>query len=138
LRQAQVEPVARSDATPAQRQDPQGEAAYPSWLTPISAMTTTATNDPGFTLDWYLRLVEATGRLVRTDKRGAVAGGLPEILSRLECDAESWVQTVLKPHGLRGAALGGLTALAQKAKRRGLAWLQRRSTLFRGSPSPSQ
>jgi hypothetical protein len=134
LRQAQVEPVARPAATPAQRQDPDGEAAYPSWLTPINAMTSTAANDPGFTLDWYLRLVEVTGRRVRADKRGAVDAELPGILSRLNCDADAWLQTVAKPQGLRGAALGGMTALAMEARRRGLAWLQRRSVLFAPAP----
>jgi REP element-mobilizing transposase RayT len=132
LRQAQVEPQARREGTPAQRQDPQGEPAYPSWLTPVSAMTSTAANDPGFTLDWYLTLVEATGRLVRAGKRGTVDAELPGILSRLDCDVAGWMQTVATPQGLRGAALGGVSVLAAEAKRRGLAWLQRRTALFAG------
>jgi hypothetical protein len=136
LRQAQVEPVVRPAATPAQRQDPHGEAAYPSWLTPVSAMTSTAANDPGFTLEWYLNLVEATGRLVRQDKRGSVSSELPGILARLGCDAGAWLETVAKPQGLRGAALGGLVALGNEAKRRGLAWMQRRSALFMGFRRP--
>jgi REP element-mobilizing transposase RayT len=46
------------------------------------------------TLDRYLQLVDWTGRQLKLDKPGAIAKGLPEILSRLECSAESWVEMV--------------------------------------------
>jgi REP element-mobilizing transposase RayT len=46
------------------------------------------------TLDRYLKLVDWTGRQLRKDKPGAIAKGLPEILQRLDCTAESWMDLV--------------------------------------------
>ncbi|MFO0975176.1 MAG: hypothetical protein U0996_02200 [Planctomycetaceae bacterium] len=46
------------------------------------------------TLDRYLKLVDWTGRQLRKDKPGAIAKGLPEILQRLDCTTESWMDLV--------------------------------------------
>lgn len=45
-----------------------------------------------FKLTDYLELVELTGRVLRNDKRGAIANNLPPILQRLGIEPESWLK----------------------------------------------
>ncbi|MFO7593865.1 MAG: transposase [Pseudomonadota bacterium] len=44
-----------------------------------------------FRLKDYLELVDWTGRVIRDDKRGAIAGNLPPILERLDIDPRYWL-----------------------------------------------
>ena len=44
-----------------------------------------------FSLNDYLELVDYTGRIVRDDKRGAIALNLPSIIDRLGIDRKSWL-----------------------------------------------
>lgn len=44
-----------------------------------------------FRLDDYLALVDWTGRHLRDDKRGVIAGNIPPILERLEIDSRHWL-----------------------------------------------
>ena len=44
-----------------------------------------------FPLADYLELVDWTGRIIREDKRGAIAEGLPPILERLQIDPRYWL-----------------------------------------------
>lgn len=44
-----------------------------------------------FTLKDYLELVDYTGRVLRDDKRGAIAMNLPPILQRLNIDHKMWI-----------------------------------------------
>ncbi len=118
----------------------QNDAADPAeWLTPVSVMTRTydandtpVGGDRGLDLDTYLRLVEATGQVIRGDKRGAIPDDLAPILARLDLNVEAWIATMGKPKGLLGAVLGGVAALAAEAQRRGAAWMQMRTGLFAG------
>jgi REP element-mobilizing transposase RayT len=43
-----------------------------------------------FKLTDYLELVDWTGRILRDDKRGAIAGGVPPILEQLNIDPKHW------------------------------------------------
>ena len=45
-----------------------------------------------FSLEDYLQLVDTTGRIIRTDKRGAIPLNLPPILERLLIDRQQWLQ----------------------------------------------
>ena len=45
-----------------------------------------------FHLADYLELVDATGRIIRNDKRGAIPSGLPPILERLNISLDSWLE----------------------------------------------
>lgn len=47
-----------------------------------------------FSLYDYLELVEATGRILRDDKRGAIALHLPPILDRLKIERKTWLNNV--------------------------------------------
>ncbi|MCP4094809.1 MAG: transposase, partial [Planctomycetaceae bacterium] len=47
---------------------------------------------PGMPFDFqdYLELVDWTGRMIRSDKRGFIDGDLPPILARLQVSPEQW------------------------------------------------
>jgi hypothetical protein len=45
-----------------------------------------------FSLKDYLQLVDTTGRMIRTDKRGAIPINLPPILERLTINQQQWLQ----------------------------------------------
>jgi hypothetical protein len=44
-----------------------------------------------FSLEEYLSLVDTTGRILRDDKRGAIALHLPPILNRIGIDGKTWL-----------------------------------------------
>jgi len=46
-----------------------------------------------FAFDDYLELVDATGRVIRADKRGYIPGETPRILERLNIDPEQFITT---------------------------------------------
>ena len=75
-------------------------------------------------LDDYLQLVDATGRIVRGDKRGAIPAHLAPILERLDLDIQSWIG-LMQSHGkFIGTAIGHYAARAAEAARRGLRWIK--------------
>jgi hypothetical protein len=45
-----------------------------------------------FSLKDCLQLVDTTGRMIRTDKRGAIPINLPPILKRLSINRQQWLQ----------------------------------------------
>jgi hypothetical protein len=45
-----------------------------------------------FSLKDYLQLVDTTGRMIRTDKRGAIPINLPPILERLSINRQQWLK----------------------------------------------
>jgi hypothetical protein len=72
----------------------------------------------------YLQLVDWTGRVIRTDKPGAIKQGLPSILMRLQINPELWQRT-MQPGGNRfGRALGALDQLRSHAERLGQSWIK--------------
>ena len=73
----------------------------------------------GMTLEQYLELVDATGRVVRGDKRGAIPSHLRPILERLDIDPRRWSTTMGQVTRLFGSAIGSAEALAREAVRRG-------------------
>ena len=44
-----------------------------------------------FSFDDYLELVDYTGRIIRSDKRGAIDNNIPPILQRLSIDPQTWL-----------------------------------------------
>ena len=116
-------------------QQPYSERIYRSWLTPIEEMTQTHAMDPGIALDTYLKIVDATGRLIRDDKpNAAIQKDIAGILQRLEegWDMQRWMSTMSQPRSLGGAVLGTISALSREAKRRSAQWFQSRCPLFSG------
>ncbi len=98
------------------------EGRRKSWLKPLQ----TKKGKPGvipFALADYFELVDWTGRAIRDDKRGAIAGQLPPILHRLKMNPNEWLKT-MRPHGNRFVlGVGRLKALQAFAEKTGRRWL---------------
>ena len=102
------------------------------WLAPLSrCIVGEALENRSITVDDYLTLVDATGRLLKQGKRGAIPAELAPILSRLDLTVEAWLETML---GWRmfafSSALGHAATRASEATRRGLGWIRNRCPLF--------
>jgi putative transposase len=92
-----------------------------SWLCPIPLST-----DPNGILPMteteYFNLVDRSGRLVRSDKRGVIDADLEPILQRLGIKSEAWVETVSSFEAKFGLAAGLFSNLRDFAKRIGRQW----------------
>src|SRR5690606_34111656 len=104
------------------------------WLAPVRACVTGDVFADGcpFTVDEYLDLVDATGRVLRAGKRGRIPPELPAILSRLDLRVEDWLATMTGWRALCGGAIGALEARMAEAARRGVSWVRSRCPLFVG------
>jgi REP element-mobilizing transposase RayT len=92
------------------------------WIAPLPEDRRT----DGFpmTRDEYLALVDATGRVVRADKRGAIPSNLSAILDRLDLDAQGWLAVMHGGGALsRGSAIGSTAARTAESIRRNAAWI---------------
>ena len=76
-------------------------------------------------------LLDATGRMLKAGKRGAIPPELAPILARLDLSVDAWLATML---GWRmfafTSALGHAATRATEATKRGLAWIRNRCPLF--------
>ena len=59
-----------------------------------------------FTLSDYLTLVDQTGRIIRSDKRGAISENLSPILERLKIQENSWITLATKLECKFSGAIG--------------------------------
>jgi len=71
----------------------------------------------------YIELVEATGRIVREDKRGAISARQSPILQRLKIDPDTWVQIATTFEDSAGAWVGSPERLQQTCKRLKKRWI---------------
>jgi REP element-mobilizing transposase RayT len=74
-------------------------------LMPFDATGRMATAIP-FAFDDYLELVDATGRVIREDKRGFIPGETPRLLERLAIDPEQFIATAGRMLQQFGSAIG--------------------------------
>ena len=108
------------------------------WLMPIEARdprTRKRAGRPGlfgFSLEQYLELVDATGRLILKGK-GAVPAHMKPILERLDLDAEKWVEAMRTTRSLFGSAIGSAQSLMREAIRRGCVWIIGAMDVYRES-----
>ena len=77
-----------------------------------------------FTLRDYLELVDWTGRMQRTDKRGAIDRALPAIMQRLGLDEHVWLVAMRPKGNAFGRALGRLDHLRLHARTVGQSWIR--------------
>nr|MDA3960553.1 hypothetical protein [Planctomycetota bacterium] len=104
----------------------------PLWLTRIAACTIAPESQrPCLSLDDYLTLVDATGRIIRHDKRGAIPAILAPILDRLDLDLDRWLDAVTSAGRFLGSAIGSAAARALEAARRGVAWIVDKARIHR-------
>lgn len=83
----------------------------------------------------YLKLVDATGRVLRAGKRGVIPPELAPILARLDLSLEDWLATFAGWRSMLGGALGHAASRAAEAARRGTRWVRNRCPLFAVSVS---
>jgi hypothetical protein len=88
------------------------------WIAP--ALRATANQ---VTLNDYLELVDQTGRIIKTGKRGQIPAHLKPILERLQIDVDSWVDVMFSHGKFLGTAVGALINLVTEATRRGIQWI---------------
>lgn len=92
-------------------------------LAPIARATGDGRSPPWLDLDDYLTLVDETGRIVRSGKRGAIPARLAPILDRLQLDLDAWLDLMRRGGSFLGGAFGHLAARAAEAIRRGTKWI---------------
>ncbi len=109
-----------------------GDAEDISWLTPLRECTMRGLEGPSCTLslDEYLTLLDATGRILHEGKRGSIPARLAPILARLELDIDRCLACMRGYRQFIGAAVGRLASRIAEATRRGLRWVQNRCALF--------
>ena len=71
----------------------------------------------------YLQLVDWTGRAIRNDKRGAIAGNAPLILERLTIQPKVWVRTTKHYGRWYYRVVGQTTSIKRVCEALGQKWL---------------
>jgi len=84
-----------------------------------------------FSLLDYLELVDWSGRILRNDKRGAIANYHPQLLGKLGLDEASWVTLASRFGKDYQGAVGSLEALASFAEHTGKCWIASKNQLRR-------
>jgi hypothetical protein len=90
------------------REEPDSAESNPedrAALMPFDATGRMATAIP-FAFDDYLELVDATGRVIREDKRGFIPAETPRLLERLAIDPEQFIATAGRVLRQFGSAIG--------------------------------
>lgn len=112
---------------------------FPCWLCPIQSdpqrrgilrMTTTD----------YFNLVDTSGRILRSDKHGAIDADLAPILLRIGANPETWIDTVSRfgaKFRLAAGLVSSLRSFADHLGRRWLTGVAAARTAFALSPSQS-
>lgn len=110
----------------------------PAWLASLGRLTARDrdTGLGGLTPLQYLHLVESTGRVVRGDKRGAIANDLPDLLERIDSDfsMSAWILTMCGWRQMSAGSVGRRENLDREAQRRGHQRARTRCALFRRRP----
>ncbi len=103
------------------------------WLTPMArCIAGEVLGNSKISVDDYLTLVDATGRLIKAGKRGAIPPELGPILARLDMSVDDWIATVTTGRSMLGGALGHAASRMAEAARRGADWVRNRCPLFAG------
>lgn len=116
-----------------------GNQAPDSWMCELTLDQHMPVNDPRCTssasarrasdkglltidLDDYLKLLDASGRIVRDGKKGAIPDHLQPILDRLGVRAEMWGTLVNDYHQMFGNVVGSATEVSRLAAKTGKRW----------------
>ena len=73
----------------------------------------------------YLELVDLSGSVIRSDKRGSIDDQIPPILIRLGIDAQYWCK-VMQPKGAHqfSRAMGRCEVMREHAKKLSIKWIK--------------
>jgi hypothetical protein len=92
------------------------------WLCPIQSDSQRRGILP-MTATEYFDLVDKSGRILRSDKRGAIDAGLAPILLRIGANPEAWIDTVSLFASKFRLAAGLVSSLRSFADQLGRRWL---------------
>jgi hypothetical protein len=76
-----------------------------------------------FKLEDYFELVDWTGRISRSGKRGKTPSHYPALLDRLKLDPEKWLEHMEGERSQSSIALGATHKLQKYAKNCGFNWV---------------
>ena len=82
-----------------------------------------------YSLEDYLELVDWTGRAIRKDKRGAIPSHIPSILTRLNLDADEWLENCQKFESRYCRVVGRIKRVQRYIKRAAQKWCRGQDTL---------
>jgi hypothetical protein len=94
---------------------------------PLRSATARRASDKGLlpiTLEQYLELLDVTGRIVRTGKKGAIPAHLAPILERLGIATNHWSDLVTHYQEWFGPVVGTSQRVVERAKELGVRWLR--------------
>jgi hypothetical protein len=112
-----------AEAASSQGQLVEGTGDAAEWLCPIGS-------EAGrrgileMTVEEYIELVDRSGRMIRSGKRGAIAEELAPILTRIGAKVEAWPETVTRFGTQFCMAAGRVSNLRRFADRIGTRWLK--------------
>ncbi len=106
-----------------------------SWLCPIQSESGRR-GILEMTAEEYFELVDRSGRVTRSDKRGAIDAGLAPILQRIGANPDAWVETVSRFGSKFRLAAGLASSLRRFADRLGRRWFQGIATARAAFVSP--
>ena len=99
-------------------------AKQPSDLKRLAVKTLKDPNRISFKLTDYFQLVDATGRIVREDKHGAIPANLLPILQRLNIEPDKWLTHMQGHNSHKSIAFGPLHKLRRYAAQCGFKWVR--------------
>jgi hypothetical protein len=100
-----------------------GAALSARWLCPIQS-DSERRGILQMTAAEYFELVDKSGRMIRSDKRGEIDAELAPILMRISANPEAWVETISRFGSKFRLAAGLLSNLRRFADQLGRRWLQ--------------
>jgi hypothetical protein len=106
-----VDPATLAEAQWRAQQGPE----YGIWLAPALSAC-----DNQLRLDDYRKLVDQTGWIIASGKRGAIPAHLAPVLQRLQIDVDAWLDVMRGRSHFLGTAVGALPTLVCEATRRGV------------------
>jgi len=115
---------------------PDDSNPYPSWLCPIHSDNPQKRGIFRMTATEYFEMVDRSGRMVRSGKRGAIDPELAPILLRIGITPEAWLDTVTHFGSRFHLAVGLLSNLRSFADRIGVRWLKGAKTAQAAFTSP--
>ncbi len=98
--------------------------ATPTLLPFAGALCQDPTPAIPFNLQDYLELVDRSGRVIRTGKRGALPEQAPKLLTALGIEPAEWFKTVTQLQGRFELFVGAPHRLRQIAEQRGWRWVR--------------
>jgi len=98
----------------------------PAWFRSVTARRASDLGLLPISLEEYLELLDASGRIVREGKRGAIPGELAPILERIGVQTEHWLEVITNFHTCFGNVVGTCQKLSQRAAANGRRWYRSR------------